>query len=67
MNTVWLSNAFVQDLTPNYFLTLHGVSEDARSLVMSSVLLGASLNPSWKNTRFFHVWMPSMSRCFFGV
>ena len=67
MNAVWLSNAFVQDLTPHYFLALHGLTEDARSLVMSSIFLGASLNSGFKNTTYFYMWMPSMSRCFFGV
>lgn len=53
MNTVWLSDAFVEDLTGDYFLALHGLTEDARNLVMSSIFLGASLNPGFKNTRYF--------------
>lgn len=67
MNTVCLRDAFVQDLIRDDFLALHGLADSARSLVMSSIFLGASLNPSFKNTRYSYTWMPSMSKCFFGV
>lgn len=46
------------------FLALRGLSEDARSLTMSSVFLEASLNPSFKHTRYFSTCMPNRSRCF---